>query len=53
MKADRVEELHTLLSLEKDGKNAWFKVKDDEGETASFLADIELAWLQADEAYER
>ncbi|MBD2234623.1 PTS sugar transporter subunit IIA [Phormidium tenue] len=52
VKAERVEELHTLLSLEKNGKNAWFKVKDDEGDTASFLADIELAWAQADGAYE-
>ena len=51
VKAERVEELHTLLSLEKEGKNAWFKVKDDEGETGSFLADLELAWSQADEAF--
>lgn len=49
----RVEELHTLLSLEKNGKNAWFVVKDDEGDTAGFLADIELAWAEADEAYGR
>ena len=53
VKGDRVEELHTLLALEKDGKNAWFKVKDDEADTAGFLADVELAWSQADEAYDR
>ena len=52
VKAEQVEELHTLLNLEKDGKNAWFKVKDDEGDTAGFLADVELAWSQADEAYD-
>ncbi|MBD2066057.1 hypothetical protein H6F93_00635, partial [Leptolyngbya sp. FACHB-671] len=51
VKADQVEELHTLLNLEKEGKNAWFKVNDDEGDTASFLADVDLAWSQADEAY--
>jgi hypothetical protein len=53
VKADRAEELHELLSLEKDGKNAWFKVKDDEGDTAGFLADLELAWLQADAVSDR
>ncbi|MEW6499419.1 MAG: hypothetical protein AB1589_44165, partial [Cyanobacteriota bacterium] len=53
VKGDRVEELHTLLSLEKDGKNAWFSVKDDEGDTAGFLADVELVWAQVDEAYKR
>jgi len=52
VKADRVEELHTLLSLEKNGKNAWFKVKDDEGDTAGFLSDVELAWAQVDGAYD-
>jgi len=49
VKADRIEELHALLSLEKDGKNAWFKVKDDEGDTAGFLADVELAWELAEQ----
>jgi hypothetical protein len=51
VKGDQVEELHSLLRLEKDGKNAWFKVKDDEGETAGFLADVDLAWAQADAVY--
>ena len=53
VKGDRVEELHTLLSLEKEGKNAWFKMKDDEGDTSGFLADIELAWAEGNKAYER
>jgi hypothetical protein len=53
VKAERVEELHTLLNLEKEGKNAWFKVNDDEGDTSSFLADVNLAWSEADEAYLR
>jgi len=35
VKVDRVEELHTLLSLEKNGKNAWFKVKDGTGMVSS------------------
>jgi hypothetical protein len=48
VKADRAEELHTLLSLERDGKPAWFKMKDDEGGIADFLTDLELAWSQAD-----
>jgi hypothetical protein len=52
VKGDQVEELHTLLWLEKDNNNAWFKVKDDKGETAGFLADVELAWSQVDYAYE-
>ena len=52
VKGDRVEDLHMLLSLEKDGKNAWFKVKDDEGDTAGFLADVELAWSQADKEFD-
>ncbi len=49
VQANRVEDLHTLLSLETEGKNAWFKLKDDEGDTTGFLADLELAWLQADQ----
>ena len=53
VKAEQVEELHTLLSLEKGKKNAWFKLKDDEGDTAGFLTDLELAWSQADAASER
>jgi hypothetical protein len=53
VKGDRVEELHTLLALEKDEKNAWFKVKDAEGDTAGFLADVELAWSQADAVFDR
>ncbi|MBD2095610.1 hypothetical protein H6F90_10625 [Trichocoleus sp. FACHB-591] len=52
VKGNRVNELHLLLNLENADKNAWFKLKDSEGETASFLADVELAWAQADEAYE-
>jgi hypothetical protein len=49
----RAEELHKLLSQEKDGRNAWFDAKDDIAETAGFLADVNLAWSQADEAYDR
>jgi len=52
VKGNRVEDLHMLLSLEKNGKNAWFKVKDDEGDTAGFLADVELAWSQADKEFD-
>jgi NACHT domain len=52
VKADRVEELHSLLNLEKDGKNAWFKLKDDEGDIFGFLADVNLAWVQADGLYD-
>ena len=53
VQADRVEELHSLLSLEKDGCNAWFDAKDDVAETAGFLADVQLAWSQADKAFNR
>jgi plasmid stability protein len=53
VQADRVEELHTLLSLEKDGCNAWFDAKDEVAETAGFLADVQLAWSQADKAFNR
>ena len=53
VKGNRVEELHLLLSLEKNRRNAWFKVKDEEGDTSGFLADIELAWTQADDAFDR
>jgi hypothetical protein len=52
VKGDRIEELHKLLSLEKDGRNAWFKVKDNEGDIAGFLADLELAWFQANKCFE-
>jgi NACHT domain len=52
VKADRVKELHSLLSLEKDGKNAWFQLKDDEGDIFGFLADVNLAWTQADGLYD-
>lgn len=52
VKSEQVEELHQLLRLEKDGKNVWFKLKDDRGETTSFLDDVELAWSQAKKAYD-
>jgi hypothetical protein len=48
-----IERLHELLATEVDGRNAWFDAKDRIGETAGFLADVELAWSQADEAYDR
>ena len=51
VKGDQVEELHRLLSLEKNGRNAWFDTKDSIAETAGFLADVELAWTQADEVF--
>jgi hypothetical protein len=51
VKAGLAQELHLLLALEKDGKPAWFKLKDDKGETAEFLDDLELAWAEADKAY--
>ncbi|MBE9228727.1 hypothetical protein IQ264_25280 [Phormidium sp. LEGE 05292] len=53
VQGNRVEQLHLLLSAEKKGRNAWFEAKDDFAETAGFLADVELAWSQADEAYDR
>jgi archaellum biogenesis ATPase FlaH len=48
-----IERLHKLLASEVDGRNAWFDAKDQIGETAGFLADLELAWVQADEVYDR
>jgi len=48
-----IERLHELLATEVDGHNAWFVAKDRIGDTAGFLADVELAWSQADEAYDR
>ena len=52
VKAEQVNELHTLLNLEQDKKNIWFKLKDDEGATDGFLGDIRLAWAQADKTYD-
>jgi NACHT domain len=52
VKGDRVDKLHELLSLNKGDKNAWFKLKDDEGDISGFLADVSLAWAQADELYD-
>jgi hypothetical protein len=46
---DRVEELHTLLWFDKDRQNAWFVTKNEIGQTESYLADIKLAWQQAEE----
>ena len=52
--SDQVEKLHKLLKSEiydeqyKQKRPAWFKVKDDKGETASFLEDLELAWSKID-----
>jgi hypothetical protein len=43
VKAGQAEELHLLLALEKDGKPAWFRLKDDEGDTDGFLEDLALA----------
>jgi len=52
VRATQVDKLHQLLSREKDGRNAWFDAKDGVAETAGFLTDVELAWSQADEAYD-
>jgi hypothetical protein len=46
----RTEELHKLLNFEREGHNAWFDAKDQVGDTAGFLADVRLAWDQADAA---
>ncbi|MDF5730358.1 MAG: NACHT domain-containing protein [Rhizonema sp. PD38] len=48
-----IERLHELLATEVDGRNAWFDAKDRIRETAGFLADVNLAWSQAEEAYDR
>ena len=54
VQAGRVKELHTLLALETAEKhNAWFEVKDRVGDIESFLADVELAWIQAEEEFEK
>jgi hypothetical protein len=51
VKADRAEELHTLLSLEKNGRNAWFDIKNQIGDIAGVLEDVQLAWVKADEEF--
>ena len=44
--------LHSLLVAETtDKKNAWFQVKEINGETASYIEDIKLAWHQACEDF--
>lgn len=49
VKAERETELHTLLALETaNQRNAWFDAKDCMGDIVGFLADIALAWEQAD-----
>ena len=51
--AERGKELHTLLAVEtSDRRNAWFALKDQIGDTAGFLADIALAWDQAEQEFE-
>jgi hypothetical protein len=52
VRASRVEDLHQLLNREKDGRNAWFDAKDRVAETASFLADITLAWNHVNRAFD-
>lgn len=53
VKADRAEELHTLLSLEKNGCNAWFDIKNQIGDIAGVLEDVQLAWVKADEEFKK
>jgi hypothetical protein len=53
VQAEQTEELHTLLSLEKDGRNAWFDAKEQIEDAAGFLADVRLAWAKADETVEQ
>jgi len=51
--AERVKELHTLLAVEtSDRQNAWSVLKDQIGDTTGFLADIALAWDQAEQEFE-
>jgi hypothetical protein len=42
VKGDQIQELHTLLSRERNNRNAWFDVKD----ISSYQADVRLAWEQ-------
>lgn len=42
VKSDQTEELHMLLKLEQNDRNAWFDAKD----ISSYQADIRLAWEQ-------
>jgi len=46
VKGDRADELHKLISLEKDGRNAWFDAKEWVRDVAGFLADVTLAGKQ-------
>lgn len=51
VKGDQVDELHQLLSREKDGRNAWFDAKDQASDVEGFVADVRLAWKQAEEEF--
>ncbi|MBD2234985.1 NACHT domain-containing protein [Phormidium tenue] len=51
VQAEQVEQLHYLLKVEIEGRNAWFDLKDSVAEMAGFLSDVQLAWAKADEAY--
>lgn len=52
VEARRVEELHRLLGLEtSEQHNAWYEVRDANGDTAGYVADVTRAWRLAEEAY--
>jgi hypothetical protein len=49
--SERVEELHRLLRLEKDERNAWFDVRKLKDDTLGFLNDVKLAWQIAEKEF--
>ncbi|OYD91165.1 hypothetical protein CDG76_28355 [Nostoc sp. 'Peltigera membranacea cyanobiont' 210A] len=48
---DRVEELHTLLKLKKDERNAWFDARKLKDDVLGFLNDVKLAWQIAEKEF--
>lgn len=46
------KDVHSLLAKETQQKsNAWYEAKEKIGDTAGFVADVSLAWKQAEEEF--
>ena len=54
VEAGRSQGLHDLLAQETSNRrNAWYEAKEKIGDAAGFVADVSLAWAQAEKEFEQ
>ncbi len=48
-KAQKIDDIHALLTEEVGGKNAWYQVRESQGQVSEYLEDIFRAWRLVEE----